>query len=301
MPTHPADVLARLGRGATTGELVALCGRAALRRAVSDASVVRTARGHYALPGLADPRLAAERLCGVVSHGSAARIWGLPVLTREDAPHVTLPPHRKSRPGSATRHWLPLAPHEVVDGVTSPLRTVLDCARTLPFGPALAVADAALRLRLVRPVELERAAAGVRGPGARRARLVAAAADGRAASPMESVLRGHLLHGRIRTFQPQLVIADDGFRARVDLGDPRHRIVAEADSFEHHGSRAALVRDCRRYDELVVRGWLVLRFAWEHVMFEPDWVLATVRGALLTRSASTRRTVPTAAAWSVPA
>jgi very-short-patch-repair endonuclease len=48
----------------------------------------------------------------------------------------------------------------------------------------------------------------------------------------------------------------------VDLGDPARKIVAEADSFEYHGSREALARDCRRYDELVARGWRVLRYAW---------------------------------------
>lgn len=26
------------------------------------------------------------------------------------------------------------------------------------------------------------------------------------------------------------------------------------------------------YDEMTLAGWLVLRFAWEHVMFESDWV-----------------------------
>ena len=53
----------------------------------------------------------------------------------------------------------------------------------------------------------------------------------------------------------------------------------EADSFAHHGHRAALERDCRRYTELTIRGWRVLRFAWEHVMFEPEWVAACIVAA----------------------
>ena len=52
-----------------------------------------------------------------------------------------------------------------------------------------------------------------------------------------------------------------------DLG-----VVLEADSFEWHGDRAALRRDARRYDLMVVNGWLVLRFAWEDVMFDQDHV-----------------------------
>lgn len=92
----------------------------------------------------------------------------------------------------------------------------------------------------------------------------------------------------------------DGVR-RVDLADVDLRIVIEADSFEHHGSREALVRDCERYDALSAAGWIVLRFTWEHVMRRPDWVAAVVRTTQLRRRAamngghgpSSERTVPT--------
>ena len=46
----------------------------------------------------------------------------------------------------------------------------------------------------------------------------------------------------------------------------------EADSFEWHGGRGALARDARRYNLLVADGWIVLRFSWEDVMFDPDYV-----------------------------
>jgi very-short-patch-repair endonuclease len=48
--------------------------------------------------------------------------------------------------------------------------------------------------------------------------------------------------------------------------------VLEADSFEWHGGRTQLRLDARRYNLLVTNGWWVLRFAYEHVMFEPDCV-----------------------------
>jgi very-short-patch-repair endonuclease len=44
--------------------------------------------------------------------------------------------------------------------------------------------------------------------------------------------------------------------------------------------RGALDRDARRYNELVVRGYLVLRFSWEQVVGDPAWVVAVVRLAL---------------------
>ena len=63
---------------------------------------------------------------------------------------------------------------------------------------------------------------------------------------------------------------------RPDRVDERLKIAVEADSFEHHGSRKALVLDCARYDNLVADGWTVLRFAWEHVMHRPAWVRSTL-------------------------
>jgi very-short-patch-repair endonuclease len=286
----PADVLAHLGATASSADLVAICGRPALRRAVLAGDIVRVTRGWYALPGLPDPRLTAERLRGVVSHASAARLWGLDLLSRETAPHVTVPAHRNRRRSAAVLHWVDLPADQVVDGVTSPLRTVLDCARTMPFAEAVVIADSALRARLVRAGELVTAAARLSGAGRRRAIRVAQSADARSGSALESALRAGLVQARIRCFVPQLAIGDDRFSARVDLGDPRHRIALEADSFEHHGSRPALVRDCHRYDELAVRGWLVLRFSWEHVMLDQPWVIDTVLAALRLRSPQAGRT-----------
>jgi hypothetical protein len=82
---------------------------------------------------------------------------------------------------------------EVRDGVTSPLRTVVDCARRLPFDEALAVADSALRSGMVSAEELLLAADALRGRGATAARRVARSARAQAANPFESVLRAIVL------------------------------------------------------------------------------------------------------------
>ena len=92
------------------------------------------------------------------------------------------------------------------------------------------------------------------------------------ANPFESVLRAICLGVPDLGGVPQVEIADETFYARVDLPDVRLRIVVEADSFAFHGAREQLRHDCWRYDELVARGWVVLRFAWEQVMFAPNWV-----------------------------
>lgn len=121
----------------------------------------------------------------------------------------------------------------------------------------------------------------------------ARAADARAANPFESVLRAITFAVPGLHFQPQVSISDDGFFARVDLADEELRIVVEAEGLEFHGSRKAFERDCRRYDELVIRGWLVLRFTWVQVMFEPGLVAATLRAAVAQRRRRTRRAGPT--------
>ena len=58
------------------------------------------------------------------------------------------------------------------------------------------------------------------------------------------------------------------------------RLVVEAESFEFHGKRRMLKHDCERYNAFVVDGWLVVRFAWEHVMFEPEYVAGVLRAVV---------------------
>ena len=77
--------------------------------------------------------------------------------------------------------------------------------------------------------------------------------------------------------EPQVPLRDLAFHARPDLIDEKRGLVLEADSFEWHGSRAALKRDCRRYTAMMVAGWRVLRFAWEDVMHDQDYVRSVLR------------------------
>nr|WP_238355187.1 DUF559 domain-containing protein [Kribbella sandramycini] len=250
-----------------------------IRGALADGRIRRIAKGVYALPPLPDPLAAARAQGGVVSHLSAALLHGFAILDRPDRPHITIPRirHRHLSPIPCELHWADDVPS---DGwCTTKLRTVLDCARTLPFDAGLTVADSALRLGAVDRSQLLVAAAGLSGPGCRAARRVAAAADGRAESPLESVLRAILIEAGIDGFEPQVVVRDESFSGRIDLGHPGLRIALEADGFEFHGTRSALTRDCRRHVALTIRGWRLLRFSWEDVMFDRGWVVSAVRSA----------------------
>ena len=200
------EVLRRLDGAARTGDLVPLCGRPALNRAVESGAVLRLSRGRYALPECPDPWLSAMRLGGVVSHVSAAAHWCLDVVSRPLSPHITVGRNRHDLPPVAAYiHWDNLGAVDLDERapVTTPLRTTLDCARSLPFGEALAVADSALRSGLVTAQELERAADNLRGAGRQRICRVARHADGRSGSALESGLRAIFIVARISGFDPQ--------------------------------------------------------------------------------------------------
>ncbi|WP_232828276.1 DUF559 domain-containing protein [Kribbella monticola] len=280
------QILVRSGGRATFGELVAGSSRRAVAKAVKCGVIERVARGIYVRSGLFAAQRVAIAYDGVLSHLSAAEYWSLPLLTPPELPHVTVPPNRHSRSGPpAVLHWAQIDPGDLPGRTTSVTRTVLDCARILPFAEALAVADAALAKTSIRRSDLVAAAARMRGPGTPQARRIAGAANAWAGSFLESVLRAVLLDAGIEGFEPQVVVEAGSFRARVDLGHRQARIAVEADGYEFHGGRHEFAADCRRYDELVAAGWLVLRFTYEQVLSNPDWVVATIRRALAQRLA----------------
>ncbi|MDN5764231.1 MAG: endonuclease domain-containing protein [Humibacillus sp.] len=277
------DELTRRGGVATFGELRLVASERRIRQAVVVGSVLRRRRGRYCLPLGDDTRRIAHEMTATVSHRSAAVAHGWALKHAPTRPEVTVPRNRKvGAPGrrAASVHWADLSPRDVVDGMTDPLRTVIDCARTLPFDEALAVADSALRSRDVRAAQLRQAVSKLRGPGRRQAARVAEHASPKAANPFESVLRAISLDVPGLRLVPQRGVLVAGVRIVPDLVDLEAGLVVEADSYTFHTSRRQLVTDCWRYDELVLAGWRVLRFTWDQVMFEPGWVRSVLLRAV---------------------
>ena len=282
------EELERRGGVATRSDLVAATSRRDLELALARGSVVRLARGRYALPTGEQARRAAHEVSAVAVGLSAAAHHGLLLKWQPRRPQLVVPRGRRV-PAAAQEandiSWRRLPDRVVEDGwVLRPAFAVLDCAARLPFDEALAVADSALRSAAVSWEALEEAQAVWPRGESPRIRRVLGAADAQAHGPFESVLRSIALEvpGLAPVAQHRIDV-DGAFLARVDLADLRLRIVLEADSFEFHGLPELMDKDCKRYDELVVEGWMVLRFSWNQVMTKAEWVRSVLERAVATR------------------
>ncbi|WP_151081717.1 hypothetical protein [Nocardioides cynanchi] len=278
-PVEVAVTLAQLGGVSTSADLRALTSRRALRAAVAQGVVRRLGRGTVALPALDPTQTTVRAVQGARSHLSAALDHGWAIAVPPTRPMVTVP--RSGQVSAADRarvriFWGTLTDLEVANGVTGPARTVVDCARTLGFGQALAVADSALRSGGLTRNELVAAARASPRTGRSRAVRVAESADPRAANPFESMLRGIALDVPGLSVEPQVHIGGAEFIGAADLVDVRLGIVIEAESWAYHGDRSPFDRDVRRYTAMVRAGWRVVRFLWADVYRDPAAVHAVL-------------------------
>jgi very-short-patch-repair endonuclease len=279
------QILTRLGGVASRRTLIRATSRREFDRACRTGTIVRDSHGRYALPAAHEAARTAHALTGVLSHRTAALRRGWEVKTVPELPDVTVRRNRTISPErragvSLHRADLTAADLDDLDCIATSLeRTLSDCMRSLPFDEALAIADSALRHRSISKARLIEIADAIQGPGAPQARRVAREATHLAANPFESVLRAIALDIPGLDLRPQVVISDRTGRGRADLVDRERRWVVEAESHSWHSKRGALRRDCRRYTKLVLLGWRVLRFAWEDVMFEQDYVRACLSEA----------------------
>ncbi len=274
-------MLRELGGVATRAVLVAATSRLDVDRALESGAIVVPARGRYALPAADEAVAAAHARSGVLSLTSAALHHGWAVKTVPEQPHIAVSRGRKAPRGGwgpVQVHYADIDPADLAGIATGKVLTLLQCLRSLPYDEALAVADSALRADDVSA--LRQAAALARGRGAARVRAVARDARAEAANPFESCLRAIANQVPGLEVVPQVLIRSVTPWCRPDLVDGRLRMILEADSFAWHGDRQALARDAKRYNLLVADGWLVLRFTWEDVMFDPDYVRSVLEAVV---------------------
>jgi hypothetical protein len=273
-----------LGGACARATLVSRCGRPAVDAALRDGTLVRVARGRYALGTASAAVVAAATYDGVISMRSAAQRHGWGQKQVPEKPDVTFPRTRHLPPSARevlTPHWSDIAPADIVDGMTGVRRTLVDCMRMLPLEESLPIVDSALRAGDVTLSDLQAIARSMRGRGRARAMGVAAMATARASNPYESTLRA--IASTVPGLDPEAqhpIRISSNLVLHPDLADRALGIVIEAESFEWHGKKAALTRDCARYNAFTIRGWIVIRFSWEQVMFEPAYVHAVLEAVV---------------------
>ena len=150
-----------------------------------------------------------------MSHGSAARLWLLPVPRQLDAA-IRLTDPVQWRSGRGWRMTCaPLSPADRWRSgplrLTSTARTVTDCAREWPLEDAVVAMDAALLAERTTTDELREAAAAMHHwPGAPRAVRAVSLADGRAESPLETRGRLRIIGAGFSAPQLQVEIRAEG-------------------------------------------------------------------------------------------
>lgn len=276
------------GKALTATELRPHASAAHLGRLIGEGLIKYDGRGTYWLPSkVAARHVIARQLRGVLSHRSAAARLGLELTHEIEATEVTVDRRRKrvKAPEGVRVYYRDLRPDECADGVTTVVRTIVDCARDHTAPDALAMADAVVRTGAADLDELADAASRLRGRGSARARRVIGWIDARAASVLESVTRGVLLDGDITGFEPQFPVKiSTGQVLHADLGHEEARLLVEAESMLAHTGAGRVEGDAIRYSEFAAAGYTLMRFTWSNVMYRRPWVVQMVRSALEQRT-----------------
>jgi very-short-patch-repair endonuclease len=223
---------------------------------------------------------AAVLSCGptaVLSHHSAATLWGIRPLQRAET-EVTVSTHvRRRRPGVAV-HCGALEPserttHEGIP-VTTIHRTLLELATTLRGNRLEAAINEADKLDLIDPHSLLAALAGYSGrPGVAPLRAIL---DRQAFRLTDSDLERRFLAiaRRTRLPLPETGRQLNGFK--VDFHWPDLGLIVETDGLRYHRTPGQQARDRLRDQAHAAAGLTTLRFTHAQVRYEPGQVRTTL-------------------------
>lgn len=228
----------------------------------------------------------------VASHFAAAALHGIDGFGR-GVPEVSIPRGREHRRQRVTIHTstdLDRCDTALVDRipVTDVSRTILDIGRRAGDATVLRAIEWGRReQRTDWPAMIQTLARHARRgrPGIRRLRRVIVANIDREEvtdSVFELLVLGLLAEAGLPT--PELhhrVFARDRFIAEVDLAYPALKIAIELDGSVHL-RRDVRERDLTRQNDLVLEGWVVLRFTWRRFADRPDQVVREIRTAIRT-------------------
>ena len=227
----------------------------------------------------------------VASYESAARIHGLDLLHEPPADLVTLtrPPGSAAARTEQTRYVAAKLFRGHVTKrygvlVTTPARTVIDLARSLPFMDGVVVADSALHLGLVTKSELTTMLDRCGGwRGAERACRVVQFSDKRAESVLESCARVVFERNGLEPPELQAYIRTTEVDYRVDFYWPKYRTIAEADGAMKYRDPVKAIDQLKRDQLLRETGRHVLHFTWRDVFYREPRLIGRLTETFGTR------------------
>lgn len=219
----------------------------------------------------------------VLSHESAAMLWGLPLLGAPDRTHVIGTGNPSAEASDVVRHVHQLPDQQrtihLGHAVTTLERTVTDCAMALSAHAGLVVADAALHVGVTREGCLEIFASMAGRRGVIRARAVLQIADDGAESPGESSARFVFLRAGLPLPETQIEIRTRLGTYWTDLGWREWRLAVEYDGRVKYSARGSaaevVVQEKRRQEAIEEAGWRVLRLTKEDLR-QPSQVIQRV-------------------------
>ncbi|HSJ26202.1 MAG TPA: DUF559 domain-containing protein [Longimicrobiales bacterium] len=266
----------------------------AIDHAVRRGRLIPLYRGVYQVGPVLAPwgrELAAVLACGhgaVLSHRSAAVLWGM-LPTEPDGPvDVTVPGPRRVRLAGVRLHRVdvPLATTErgKREGlpVTSPARTLIDLAATASAGDLRRALDNAEQARIIVVRSLLRwigRYAGRRGVARLKALLPATGSRHLTRSQFERTFLRLLRKYGLPL--PRTNVTVLGYV--VDCYWEELGLIVELDGYHVHGTRRAFDADRRRDLALAAAGKRVLRISWTQLETRPEMTMAQVAQALVMR------------------
>jgi very-short-patch-repair endonuclease len=288
-------IAARHNEVVTWDQLVdAAISRRAIAHRVATGRLYRHHTGVYLLepPGQASRvtlLTAAVAACGedaVLSHASAAELWGLLDPRPGDIDVTVVGRNPGVRDGVRRHRSRTLTPPDIrtkhAVRVTSPARTVLDCARDRDLEELLANALAA---PLVTKRQLDRAIAEhPTQPGVTRLHRILHQPGGPRRTRSWGERRLLALVRQAGLPVPMTNRLLNGYQ--VDAVWPDHRLVVEIDGYEFHGGRRAFETDRKRDAAHVAAGYRVIRFTADQLEHEPLIVIGQLSAALALALAS---------------
>jgi very-short-patch-repair endonuclease len=269
------------------------------RQLVERGVLRRRARGVWAAAGWPDewPQAVWAALleagsAAVVFRRTAAAVWGVDGVPVPQPIELALPPGHQSRVKAVYR--VPtLQPLDVTVRDTLPIttvaRTLADLGSVESLGVVERAVEWALRNGVVTIAELQSLTERLRTKGGRTLKtmlvqrpVAAPATESDAETLFVQLVRAAGFPDPVR----QYWIVLRGRRYRLDFAWPALRLAVEIDGAAVHGPDE-LPRDLRRQNQIILDGWLILRFPWTMLRrgtrdVESDlWAAWGLRGGLV--------------------